>query len=343
MSGNWLEVIPETQHEAARASVSAAFGSAPVASIQPVLGGASGALTYKVEVAGRFYLLRVETRRSPLRNPHQYVCMRIAADAGIAPPLHYADDAAGVAILDFVDQRPLHEYPGGPAGLAAAIGKLAANLQAASPFPVLGDYRVILGRMLGYLGSRFAPGLLDPHVEGLERIRQAYPWDANAHVSSHNDPNPGNILFDGQRLWLIDWETAYRNDPLTDIAILAQNHASTPELEDVLLQSWLGSPPDRTLRARLLLMRQMTRLYYAGILLAISIAPSAPLTDVSAPTPPEFRDLIASGQLKAGTSETKVVLGKVLLGWFLAGLSAPEFEEALAITKGELPKQSGCK
>ena len=66
----------------------------------------------------------------------------------------------------------------------------------------------------------FAPGLLDRHQKGFERIREAYPWDAAALVSSHNDPNPANILFDGERLWLIDWETAYRNDPLVDVATL---------------------------------------------------------------------------------------------------------------------------
>jgi hypothetical protein len=202
----------------------------------------------------------METRRSPFRNPHQYVCMRIAAEAGVAPPVRYADDSAGVAILDFLPQRPLKEYPGGPAGLAAALGKLAANLQATAPFPELVDYRVIIERMLIRLRSSFSPGLLDPHLEGFERIRQAYSWAPSSHVSSHNDPNPGNILFDGDRLWLIDWETSHRNDPLTDIAILTQNHAATPELEDLLLRSWLGRSPDFLLRARLVLMRQMTRL-----------------------------------------------------------------------------------
>lgn len=318
MDDTLLHTIPENLHDTARHAVSAAFGSKSIIAVQPIAGGASGALTYRIEVDERSYLLRMETRRSPLRNPHQYACMRIAAGAGIAPPLRYADDEAGAAILDFIVQRPLEEYPGGPKGLAAAIGMLAAKLQATTSFPALGDYRVFLDRMLDYLRRVFAPGLLDPHVERFERIRQAYPWAESEHVSSHNDPNPNNILFDGERLWLIDWETAYRNDPLTDIAILTQNHASTPELEGVLLRSWLGRPPDRALRERLALMRQMTHLYYAGILLASSIAPSAPVTDLSAPSPEEFRALVAAGQLKPGTPETKLVLGKVFLAAFLA-------------------------
>jgi hypothetical protein len=38
-------------------------------------------------------MLRVEGPASPLRNPHQYVSMRIAADEGIAPMIYYVDEA----------------------------------------------------------------------------------------------------------------------------------------------------------------------------------------------------------------------------------------------------------
>jgi aminoglycoside phosphotransferase (APT) family kinase protein len=66
----------------------------------------------------------------------------------------------------------------------------------------------------------FAPGVLDAYTEHLARIREIYVWDSEKSVSSHNDPLPNNILFDGERLWMIDWESAYRNDPLVDVAIV---------------------------------------------------------------------------------------------------------------------------
>jgi hypothetical protein len=205
MNSNWLELIPEHLHDAAHTALRTAFESTAVSFVEPVLGGASGALTHRIEANGGLYVLRMETRRSPLRNPHQYTCMRIAADAGVAPAVRYADERSGVAIIDYVTQQPLSAYPGGPSALAGAVGKLARQLQATAAFPVLGDYRVFLERMLGYVRTKFTPGLLDPHLEAFDRIRQVYPWDESAHVSSHNDPNPRNILFDGDRLWLIDW------------------------------------------------------------------------------------------------------------------------------------------
>jgi len=69
-----------------------AFGSASIAAITPVTGGASGASTFRVQVGGRGFLLRLEGPPSPLRNPHHYVSMRIAAEAGIAPKIHYIDE-----------------------------------------------------------------------------------------------------------------------------------------------------------------------------------------------------------------------------------------------------------
>lgn len=331
MIDNWLEKLPETSHLAARDAVTSAFGAAPIRSIDPVLGGASGALTFRLGVNDRFYLLRMETSRRPLRNPHQYACMRIAAEAGIAPPLRYSNDDAGAVIMDFVTSLPLSAYPGGPSGLVNALGRLAAQLQATVPFPVLGDYRAFLSRMLGSIKSVFAPGLLDEHMAGFERIRDAYPWNSDRHVSSHNDPNPRNIIFDGERLWLIDWETSYRNDSFTDIAILVENHASTAELEDVLLTSWSGRAPDVVMRARVRVMRQLTRLYYAGLLVVFATKLSDSIANLAAPTPDEFRARIASGELKPAALETKIVLGKMCLAAFLAEFRTAGFEEALRV------------
>jgi phosphotransferase family enzyme len=332
-----IDVIPESHRDTARSVLAEVFGPGKEAFVQPVVGGASSALTYRIEVDGKPYLMRLETRRGPLRNPHQYTCMKIAADAGIAPRLHYANDSAGAAILDFIEQRPLQDYPGGALGLATAAGKLAAQLQQTSTFPELADYRAILDRMLGYLQRRFAPGLLEPHVDAFQRIRAAYPWDSANHVSSHNDPNPGNILFDGQRLWLIDWETSYRNDSLTDIAILTENFAQAPEVEKALLQAWLGRQMGQSIRARLILMRKFTRLYYAGILLATSVTTPTvePFSDLSAPTPGEFRARIASGQSKIGSFETRNHLGKMMLAGFLDGTQTEGFERALKEARDE--------
>ena len=173
MDTGLFESVPVERRETARATLAAAFGPSAVEALQPIGGGASGALTYRVEASGRSYLLRIETRRSPLRNPHQYECMRIAAEAGIAPALRYVDADAGVAVMDFVRQRPIAEYPGGGSALAKDLGRLAARLQRTPAFPSLWDFPRVVERIFGFVrGSRlFADGLLDSHAEAFERVR----------------------------------------------------------------------------------------------------------------------------------------------------------------------------
>jgi hypothetical protein len=321
------------QRETVRAALVAAFGAAPIGAITPIAGGASTASTFRVEAGGRRYLLRMEGTPSPLRNPHQYIAMRIAAEAGIAPDIRYIDEAARVAVIDFIDRQPLKGYPGGPRALAQAVGELLSRVQATPVFPYFVNYPDIVARLFAHVRRTglFAAGLLDAHVERLELLREAYDAGSTSLVSSHNDPIPSNILFDGERLWLIDWESAYRNDPLVDVAIVLDSLAPSPELEKVLLQAWFGRAPGEALRARLALIRALSRLYYAGVLLSASAAASraAPDTDLSAPGLQELQLAIRQGRLMPGAPETKHILGKLFLAAFLSGVAPPGFDAAV--------------
>ncbi len=311
-----------------RAALMEAFGSAPVGAVTAVAGGATSASLFRAEVGGRPYLVRFEGEPSPLRNPHQYQSLHIAAEAGIAPKLYYVDETRGIAVMDFIEGQPLRDYPGGAGALAAAVGMLLRRLQESPAFPYFVDFPDIVARLFAHVRSTglFAGGLLDPYTERLERIRER--WPQATPVSSHNDPNPRNILYDGERLWLIDWESAYRNDPLVDVAIVLDNLAPSPELEDVLLKSWLGRAPDDAIRAHLAPARALSRLWYAGVLLSASATASrtTPDADLSGPTVPEFLEAVRSGSLKPRTYETVHTMGKMYLAGFLSGVAVPPLD-----------------
>jgi len=330
--------VPQARRELARAAVETVLGGRRVTGLEPVAGGASGALTYRVDAEDASYLLRIERGMNALQNPYHYPCMKAAADAGVAPRLHFVDPQQGVALMDFVAQRPLHEYPGGAPALVRDMGALVRRLQDSSSFPSPGiSYPDLIERMFGFVRDAkvFAPGLLDPHWEGFQRIREAYRWDGEALVSSHNDPNPRNILFDGSRLWLVDWETSCSNDPLTDPAVLSHELAATRELQDVLLRSWLGREPEPVTRARFVLMQQLTRLYFASVLFRLFTADAAraPDSDLKALTPAEFVAALQNGRLRLGTPEVLYEFGKMFLAGFRDALAAPGFEDALAAAR----------
>ena len=327
-----FDTLSAQQRENVRSALVASFGSDSVGAVTPVTGGMTTASTFRLEARGRHYLLRVEGEPSPLRNPHQYISMRIATEAGIAPAIHYIDETARIVVIDFVEQQPLNSYPGGPRALAQALGELFSRVQATPVFPYYVNYADIVARLFAHVRRTglFAAGQLDAHVERLELIREAYDAGSTRLVSSHNDPTPGNILFDGERLWLIDWESACRNDPLVDAAIVLDHFARSEELEGVLLKSWFGRVPDGGLRARLAPIRALTRLYYAGVMLSASAAASwvTDDTDLSAPTPQQFRLAIDEGRLKRGAAETMHILGKMFLASFFTGVAPPGFADA---------------
>jgi aminoglycoside phosphotransferase (APT) family kinase protein len=241
-----LAPVPEQHRDDVRDALEAAIGFASVSSVRVMAGGASGALTFRVEARHDDLVLRIESIRGPLRNPHQYECMRVAAEAGVAPPIRYLDDEKGILLLPYIEQRPPADFPGGAAALASAGGELLARLHAAPGFPARSDYFEDLARLVERLerSGRVRAGLLDTHRDGLRQLRDAYPWHPEKFVSAHNDPNQFNMLFDGQRLWLIDWETARRNDPFVDIATLCSHVAPHSELRDVVLRAALGRSPE---------------------------------------------------------------------------------------------------
>ena len=319
--------------DSARSALTAAFGRARIGPIVALAGGATTASVYRIEVGERRYLLRIEGQPSPLRNPHQYVSMRIAANAGIAPKILYVDEAARIVVTDFIEQVSLEAYPGGPPALARALGELLARVQATEVFPYFVEYPDIVARLFAHVRRTglFADGVLDQHVERLGLLCGAYRASSGKQMSSHNDVVPSNILFDGRRLWLIDWESAYCNDPLVDVAIMLDGVARCPEMEEVLLGAWLGRAPDESIRGRLDVVRALTRLYYAGVFLSASAAASwvKEETDLSVPSAVDFQRAIKAGRLKAGTAETKHILGKMFLSSFLSDMATPGFDAAV--------------
>jgi thiamine kinase-like enzyme len=104
------------------------------------------------------------------------------------------------------------------------------------PFHVLRDYAVTLKKGQ----SRWLPEL--PRLLGVAaRVEQALgPIEL---VFGHNDLLPSNVIDDGARLWLIDWDYAGFSTPLFDLANLATNAGLEPGEERLVLRLYFGAEP----------------------------------------------------------------------------------------------------
>jgi hypothetical protein len=174
-----------------------------------------------------------------------------------------------------------------------------------------------------------APELLDRHAELYEDLSSSYPWDASENVASHNDLNPRNILFDGVRLWLIDWETAYRNDRFVDLAILTAETVCTPASEQIMLEAWLARSPSPIEKDRMAVMKPIARLYHACLLLAPLVSGSSETIEtLAAPTHDDFVLAVAQGRLQLGAPDLSIAFAKMLLAGFLGLATALETRSA---------------
>ena len=151
-------------------------------------------------------------------------------------------------------------------------------------------------------------------------------------VSSHNDLfKPDNILYDGQRVLLVDWEAAFLNDRYADLAVVANHVVANDSEELVYLREYFGAAPDPYQRARFHLMRQIAHLFYTmGFL---SLGSLGKPVDWSG-TVPEFADYhrrMWAGEVDLAASEVKIVYGKVHWKRLLQNVRQSRYNEALKI------------
>ena len=101
-------------------------------------------------------------------------------------------------------------------------------------------------------GHRLA-GELPRYLAAAERLEAAVgPVEI---AFGHNDLLAANLIDDGERLWLVDWEYAGFNSPLFDLGGLASNNELAPELEERLLELYFDAPATDDLRRRYAAMK----------------------------------------------------------------------------------------
>ena len=151
-------------------------------------------------------------------------------------------------------------------------------------------------------------------------------------MSSHNDLfEPDNILFDGQRVWLVDWEAAFPNDRYADLAAVANQVVTNEEEERFYLQEYFGAPPDEYQRARFHLMQQIAHLFYAMAYLHLG-AMGKPI-NWSQPVP-EFSDYqqrVWRGEVGIVQQDAKVIYGRIHWERLLQNVRQGRYNKALSL------------
>lgn len=195
--------------------------------ITRIAAGLSGSGVYKVDAGGRVYVLKISAASESLEDWRQRLAIqRSAADAKLAPRIVHADGKCRAVVSEFVTDRSFPALYWNPQTRAQAIAQLGAMLRRVHALPIpdgaaIANPRLILGETLGALdAANFAiPSFAR---EAAQRVlAERAPATGDAAVLSHNDVNPSNIVYDRERLLLLDWDAAAPNDRYYDLATAA--------------------------------------------------------------------------------------------------------------------------
>jgi len=204
----------------------------PDTTITRVAVGFSCAAVHRVDAAGQTFMLKVSDDRPLPSWRHQLALLQRAADAGLAPRVVHSDETRRAVLSAFVVDRSFPMFYGNPATRDAAIAALAQLLRRVHALPLPSATAPANPRSNGTGPREFlaqvwsalaAAGAVPAFVnEAIERVvAEETPASDRAPVLSHNDVNPTNLIFDGEKLLLLDWDTAGGNEPFYDLATVA--------------------------------------------------------------------------------------------------------------------------
>jgi thiamine kinase-like enzyme len=329
-------MLPQEHIAAVTRGLNEAFGVAAFDDIHDLTERPGSNRAFRIVVQGSAYLLRINTRPGDM--PRQFTCMRAAAEAGLAPRVLYTNADDRISITDFVPTVPL------PA--ADALRRVPAalrDLHGLPPFPVAHfnttcTFLLNKGPALDGLLEKFRVSNVMPK-EDLEELLSQYARIAKAYSSldpdlapSHNDLfKPDNILFDGSRLWLVDWEASFQNDRYVDLAAAANMLVGNDAEEQIYLQEYFGTPPAPHQAARFYLMRQLAHIFYTLAFLSLSSAGEP--VDWSEPVPAynDFQQRFWTREVALTDNKSKIVYGRVHWEQLRHNLRQPRFDATLRI------------
>ena len=217
------------------------------------IGGGQTNQNYKATIDLKSYFIRSRGDHNKLLGSSlekEWICTAIASAAGIAPRVVSYVPAEGIMVCEFIESQKvdllapmtMERY----GALLRSLHTLDAKFPSQfCPFECIQQLTDNAHEVKAKLPEQFEAKIL-PQVEALRK--KFIP--CKQRVPCHLDLHQGNVLDNGHRMWLIDWEYAAMADPFFDLATLASADHFTKQDMDKFLEVYLGRVPSFRERAR---------------------------------------------------------------------------------------------
>jgi len=285
----------------------------PETTITRMAMGFSGAAVYRVDAGGQTFVLKITDQAAPIDAWRRALRIQeLAANASITPRIVHSDEEHRAIVTAFVVDESFAAILYNPPTRDAALDLAAATLKRLHRMPAPdSEYR----DPMKFLSTTLAPMATDAVVPSFARdaiqrlLAEKPPSSDRAMVLSHNDVNPTNLAYDGERVWLFDWDVAALNDPLYDLATLAMFFRMDDSACRRLLAAYDGESP-AVLPERFLYNRRLVAVL-CGALLVGGTEGAETLEDT--PALGEIYRRMMSGALNIAAPEGRRAFGLALI------------------------------
>ena len=212
------------------------------------LGGGTTNTNFTVEHAGRVFVVRVgdDMPLHGIIRSHEAATCRAAHACGISPEIIHQEP--GALVMTFIQAKTLSKADVTQPEMLERIVKLLRQCHTNMPGKLRGASLMFWVFQVNrqYLRTiESDPCRLAARLPSLAAVNTTLEQQLGPIQPTfcHNDLLPANILDDGEKLWLLDWEYAGWNTPLFDLANLASNADLDADQTSRLLESYLSHAP----------------------------------------------------------------------------------------------------
>ncbi len=200
--------------------------------------------SYLIRNGSKYFVLRIDSPVAAafcLQRKNEAEVLQAVSAERLGPALVAALPEQGILVTEYVEGRSLDPEELRSAGRLHSIAALLKRVHTMTP---VGRPLALRGRLDAY-AAQVDPALAAPLVNEVDALLRRVCVDRATGCLCHNDPNAGNfIAMNSGQLRLIDWEYAAIGDPFFDLAVVAQHHDLSPQLIEILLNSYLGTVTD---------------------------------------------------------------------------------------------------
>lgn len=287
--------------------------------------GFSGAGVYRVEREGRAFVLKIAPATESIAEWRRKVHLsRLAVEAKLAPPIVHVDEARR-AVVSRCIAGSFSAFYGDPRTRETAIVRLGEMLRRVHELPrdagaPWKEPRDLLVRAWSEAESSWAPPAF-VRTAAERMLAEPPPASDRALVLSHNDVHPSNLVFDGERPLLLDWDAAGVNEPCYDLAVIAM-FLRLDANDCLTMLSAHDGEPVTTIPARFAYDRRLVAVVLGVGFLSLAqraghALPNPEPTLETAPSLLDFYQRLRAGTLSVASSEGQ--------WWFGLGLVKESF------------------